>query len=99
MVIFRFKGVDGANTEYADKIIEEITDATEDWQIEYDANAVWVEDAILYETDTDNQLEVHSSSPRKAVWDEFWINQKKESDNQLEVWDEFWIDQKKETDK
>ena len=71
MVVFRFKGVEGANTEDADRIVEEITDATADWQIEFNANAVWVEDAILYETDTNNQLE---------VWDEFWISQKKEPD-------------------
>lgn len=70
MVVFRFNGVDGANTEDADRIMEELTDATEDWQIEHGADAVWVEDAILYETDTDNQLE---------VWDELWTNQKKES--------------------
>jgi hypothetical protein len=51
--------------------VEELTDATEDWQIEHGADAVWVEDAILYETDTDTQLE---------AWDELWTNQEKESD-------------------
>jgi hypothetical protein len=71
MVVFRFNGVDGVDTEDADKIVQELTDATEDWQIEHGADAVWVEDAILYETDTGTQLE---------AWDELWTNQEKESD-------------------
>jgi len=71
LVVFRFNGVDGVDTEDADKIIQDITDATEEWQIEYGADAVWVEDGILYETDTGDQLE---------VWDELWSNQKKEAD-------------------
>jgi hypothetical protein len=71
LVVFRFNGVDGVDTEDADKIIQDITDATEEWQIEYGADAVWVEDGILYETDTGDQLE---------VWDELWTNQKKGDD-------------------
>lgn len=63
MVVFKFNGIDGVDSDDADKIIQEMTDATQDWQIEHGADAVWIEDAILYDRDTGDQLE---------VWDEAW---------------------------
>lgn len=77
MVVFKFNGIDGVNSDDADKIIQEMTDATEDWRIEHGADAVWVEDAILYDRDTGDQLEV-------------WTELRHATDDQLEAWDEAW---------
>ena len=40
MVVFKFNGIDGVDTEDADNIIQQMTDATQDWQIEHGADAV-----------------------------------------------------------
>lgn len=65
-VVFKFNGVDGIDSDDADKILQEMTDATEDWQIEHGADAVWIDDAVEVIEQGRSELE---------VWDEAWIKE------------------------
>lgn len=65
-VVFKFNGVDGIDSDDADKILQEMTDATEGWQIEHGADAVWIDDAVEVIEQGRSELE---------VWDEAWIKE------------------------
>lgn len=46
-IVFEYAGVDDPNGDQADAIIERLSDACEDFQADFDANAVWVDDATI----------------------------------------------------
>lgn len=47
IVVFKFNGVEGIESDEADKIIQEMTDATDNWRIDTGADAVWVDEALV----------------------------------------------------
>lgn len=47
IVVFKFNGIEGIESDEADKIVQEMTDATDDWRIDTGADAVWVDEALV----------------------------------------------------
>ena len=56
VVVFKFNDVEDVDGADADKIIQEMTDATDDWRIEHGADAVWVDEAFIVDRDTQEVL-------------------------------------------
>ena len=56
VVVFKFNDVEDVDGVDADKIIQEMTDATDDWRIEHGADAVWIDDAVVINRDTQEVL-------------------------------------------
>ena len=56
VVVFKFNGIDGIESEEVDQIIQEMTDATQDWRIDTGADAVWIDDAVVIDRDTQEVL-------------------------------------------
>lgn len=52
VVVFKFNGIDGIESEEADQIIQEMTEATDDWRIDTGADAAWIDDAVVINRDT-----------------------------------------------
>ena len=52
VVVFKFNDVEDVDGVDADKIIQEMTDATDDWCIDTGADAVWIDDAVVINRDT-----------------------------------------------
>ena len=52
VVVFKFNDVEDVDGADADKIIQEMTDATDDWRIDTGADAVWIDDAVVINRDT-----------------------------------------------
>lgn len=52
VVVFKFNDVEDVDGVDADKIIQEMTDATDDWRIDTGADAVWIDDAVVINRDT-----------------------------------------------
>jgi hypothetical protein len=53
VVVFRFNDVQDVDGSDADKILQEMTDATDDWRIEHGADAVWLDDATVIDRDSE----------------------------------------------
>ena len=53
IVVFKFNGIDGVDDDDADKIIQEMSQATDDWRIDTGADAVWVDDAVVVDRDAE----------------------------------------------
>ena len=53
IVVFKFNGIDGVDDDDADKIIHEMSPATDDWRIDTGADAVWVDDAVVVDRDAE----------------------------------------------
>jgi|APGre2960657404_1045060.scaffolds.fasta_scaffold39561_4 hypothetical protein len=53
VVVFRFNDVQDVDGSDADKILQEMTDATDDWRIEHGADVVWVDDATVIDRDSE----------------------------------------------
>jgi hypothetical protein len=51
VVVFKFNGIDGIESDEANKIIQEITEGTDDWRIDSGADAVWLDEAFLVDTE------------------------------------------------
>jgi len=51
VVVFKFNGIDGIESDEADKIIQEITEGTDDWRIDSGADAVWLGEAFIVDRD------------------------------------------------
>lgn len=56
VVVFKFNGVGGIESDEADKIIQEMTEGTDDWRIDTGADAVWVDEAFIVDRDTQEVL-------------------------------------------
>lgn len=52
VVVFKFNDVEDVDGVDADKIIQEMTDATDDWRIDTGADTVWIDDAVVINRDT-----------------------------------------------
>jgi hypothetical protein len=51
VVVFKFNGIDDIESDEANKIIQEITEGTDDWRIDSGADAVWLDEAFLVDTE------------------------------------------------
>ena len=51
VVVFKFNGIDGIESDEANKIIQEITEGTDDWRIDSGADAVWLDEAFIVDRD------------------------------------------------
>ncbi|NBS69703.1 hypothetical protein EBT31_12445 [bacterium] len=60
VVVFKFNDL---SDNKADSVIQELTQATKQWQHDYFADEVWVDDAVIYASDNKDTLE---------PWDEAW---------------------------
>lgn len=49
LVVFEFDGIDDPDSEGAEEIVYELTQATKEWRTEYGADDVWVDDATVVE--------------------------------------------------
>ena len=52
VVVFKFNDVEDVDGADADKIIQEMTDATDDWRIDTGADAVSIDAAVVINRDT-----------------------------------------------
>lgn len=52
VVVFKFNGIEGIESDEADKIIQEMTEGTDDWRIDTGADVVWVDEAFIVDRDT-----------------------------------------------
>jgi len=50
-VVFEFEGIDDADGQQADRIVQELTMDTEVWRTQYGAGAAWVDEVEVAETE------------------------------------------------
>jgi hypothetical protein len=47
VVIFEFNGIDRRNSVAADKIVDKITVAREEWRVEHGADSTWIDEVFV----------------------------------------------------
>ena len=53
VVIFEFNGIDRRNSAVAERIVDKITTAKEEWRCEHGADSTWIDEVFVDEVDED----------------------------------------------